>query len=189
MRSVMRLAACALAIAGLSIATLSAQTPLVANAGPDQSGMFVGTTVNLTGAGSTGATTFAWTFTKRPSGSTAVLVNPTSVTPSFVPDRGGQYIVKLTVGNGITTKTDTVNITTANRAPTANAGPESDRCAGGDGDGVGAGVERPGPQRAHLQLDARERAAGERRPAHERHQEQGVAQAGSAGDLRRGSWW
>src|SRR6185436_13587636 len=55
----------------------------------------------------------------------AVLTNPTSVSPSFVPDRGGLYTVKLTVGNGVTTKSDTVNITTANRAPTANAGPDA----------------------------------------------------------------
>src|SRR5687767_5086444 len=106
----------------LSAALASGQSGLVANAGPDQSGMFVGDTVNLTGAASVGATTYAWSIMKRPSGSLATLTNPTSVTPSFVPDRGGSYTVRLTVGNGITTAFDTVVIITANRPPTANAG-------------------------------------------------------------------
>jgi len=95
---------------------------LSADAGPDQSGVFVGSTVNLSGAGSAGATTYAWTLTQRPAGSTTVLLNPTSVTPAFIPDRRGTFIVKLTVGDGLTTASDTVVITTANRAPTANAG-------------------------------------------------------------------
>jgi hypothetical protein len=47
---------------------------LTADAGPDQSGVFVGNVVNLTGAGSVGATTFNWTFASRPAGSAAVLL-------------------------------------------------------------------------------------------------------------------
>jgi hypothetical protein len=96
---------------------------LTANAGPDQLAVFVGSTVNLTGAGSTGATSFTWTFTSRPAGSAAVLLGAASATPSFVPDKRGSYIVRLTVGDGSgATSVDTVTITTANRAPVANAG-------------------------------------------------------------------
>jgi hypothetical protein len=103
---------------------------LVANAGPDQSGMFVGDTVQLNGEGSEGETSYSWSFTKKPSGSTAVIVNPTLVNPTFVPDRGGLYTVKLVVGNGATTKSDTVNITTGNREPVANAGPDASQTVG-----------------------------------------------------------
>jgi hypothetical protein len=115
---------CVVSIAGAA-ALLSAQGGLVANAGPDQSGIFVGTVVNLNGAGSSGATTYLWAFTTRPSGSVAVLQNATSVTPSFVPDRRGLYTVRLTVGNGTSTKSDTVSITIENRPPVANAGPDA----------------------------------------------------------------
>ena len=76
----------ALSFFGLSTALLSRQA-LVASAGPDQTGVFVGSVVNLTGAGSVGATTYAWTFLSRPAGSAAVLLNPATVTPSFVPQR------------------------------------------------------------------------------------------------------
>jgi hypothetical protein len=119
-----RFVVCVLLLVGISVGPLSGRATLSADAGPDQSGMFVGTTVNLTGAGSIGATTYAWTFTQRPAGSTAVLSNPTSVTPRFIPDRRGKYTVKLTVGDGITTAFDTVVITTANRPPIATAGPD-----------------------------------------------------------------
>ena len=87
--------------------------------------MFVGDTVNLTGAGSQGATTYSWSFTQKPTGSQAVLLNATTVTPSFVPDRVGSYTVKLTVGNGTQSASDTVLITTANRPPVADAGPDA----------------------------------------------------------------
>ena len=114
----------ALSFFGLSTALLSRQG-LVASAGPDQTGVFVGNVVNLTGAGSVGATTYSWTFLSRPAGSAAVLLNPATVTPSFIPDKRGSYTVRLTVGNGAgATSTDTVVITTANRPPVANAGPD-----------------------------------------------------------------
>ena len=63
----------ALSFFGLSTALLSRQA-LVASAGPDQTGVFVGSVVNLTGAGSVGATTYTWTFLSRPTGSAAVLL-------------------------------------------------------------------------------------------------------------------
>ncbi len=51
-----------------------------------------------------------------------MLVNPLTATASFVPDRGGVYTLKLTVRNGVSTKSDTVVITTSNHPPVANAG-------------------------------------------------------------------
>ena len=44
---------------------------------------------------------FAWSFVSVPAGSAAVLSNPTSVTPSFVADLPGDYVVRLVVSNGI----------------------------------------------------------------------------------------
>lgn len=105
-------------------ALLLAQTPLTANAGPDQTDAIVGQVVNLDGTQSTGATTYSWTFSAKPSGSAVVLTNPATSTPTFIPDRGGTYIIKLTVSNGITSKSDSVSITTINHPPTANAGPD-----------------------------------------------------------------
>jgi PKD domain len=72
----------------------------VANAGPNQTAA-VGNTVNLTGAASTnpsglGTLTYSWAFTSVPTGSHATLSNPTSVTPSFVIDVAGTYVVTLT---------------------------------------------------------------------------------------------
>src|SRR5688572_15954344 len=84
----------------VATALLNAQPGLTANAGPDQSDAFVAEAVTLDGSASLGATTFLWEFTQRPTGSTASVVNPTTVAPSFVPDRAGIYTVRLTVGNG-----------------------------------------------------------------------------------------
>jgi hypothetical protein len=105
-------------------------TPPVANAGPDQT-VSIGATVNLNGSGSSDADRntlrYQWALTGRPTGSNAALSNPTTVTPSFVADVAGQYIVQLIVNDGMADSApDTVTITTAgeNSAPMANAGPD-----------------------------------------------------------------
>jgi hypothetical protein len=105
-------------------ALVLAQAGLTADAGPDRADVFVGSVVTLDGSGSTGETSYAWAFTSRPTGSQSVLAAPSTATPSFTPDRNGTYVIRLTVGDGTTTATDTVSITTLNRAPTANAGPD-----------------------------------------------------------------
>lgn len=76
----------------------------VVNAGSDQTA-FVGATVPLDGSGSSDVDgdplTYQWSFTKRPEGSTAVLLDPTAVDPSFVPDLPGLYVVQLIVNDGM----------------------------------------------------------------------------------------
>ncbi|MCB9675938.1 MAG: hypothetical protein H6737_12520 [Alphaproteobacteria bacterium] len=77
--------------------------PPVANAGLDISATS-GNVVNLNGLGSTdpqGLTPlqYVWSFTSKPSGSAATLVQAGTATPSFTPDLPGLYIAELTVGN------------------------------------------------------------------------------------------
>ena len=109
-------------------------SPPVANAGPDQT-VALNSLVTLNGSGSTDVDgnplTFAWSFSSRPAGSTAVLSNPSAVAPTFTADRIGDFVVQLIVNDGtVNSAADTVKITTANSAPTANAGPDQTVSAG-----------------------------------------------------------
>jgi len=57
-------------------------------------------TAYLDGSKSTspvGALSYAWAFVSKPAGSTAVLANPNTVNPTFVPDMAGPYVVELVV--------------------------------------------------------------------------------------------
>lgn len=108
----------------------AANTPPVANAGANQTGVNVGANVQLSGAGSTDVNgdplTYKWTLSAVPSGSVAQLNNPNIVNPVFVADKAGTYIVQLIVNDGkIDSAPSTVTITTGAapvNAPTANAG-------------------------------------------------------------------
>ena len=113
---------------GFNALTWSYVAP-VANAGPDQNGG-VGATVTLNGSGTTnpsglGTLTYSWAFTTVPAGSVASITNPTSVTPTFVPDVQGAYKITLTASNGAGTDTATVNVNvnTGPPPPVADAGP------------------------------------------------------------------
>lgn len=106
-------------------------TPLIndpiANAGPAQT-VLVGTTVQLNGTGSTDSDgdplTYHWLFVSIPTGSQAVLAGATTATPTFVVDKPGTYTVQLIVNDGIRdSSAATVNISTQNSPPVANAGP------------------------------------------------------------------
>ena len=102
--------------------------PPVAAAGPDQT-VVVGTTVHLSGSASSDVDgdllTYHWAFSSRPPGSTATLVNPTTVTPAFIVDKPGEYSVQLSVYDGqLNSAPDTLTISTHNSAPVANAGPD-----------------------------------------------------------------
>jgi hypothetical protein len=78
-------------------------TAPAARVGPDQA-VDVGTTVALDGRESYDADgdalTYRWSFESTPAGSTAVLVGSDAVRPSFVPDQGGTYRVRLLVSDG-----------------------------------------------------------------------------------------
>jgi hypothetical protein len=113
---------------GFNALTWSYVAP-VANAGPDQTGS-VGFTVTLNGSGTTnpsglGTLTYSWALTSVPAGSAASITNPTSVTPTFVPDVQGTYKITLTASNGAGTDTSTVNVNvnTGPPPPVADAGP------------------------------------------------------------------
>ena len=87
----------------------------VANAGADQTAT-TGSTIQLNGSGSSDpdgdALTFAWSFVSTPPQSTAALNNPSSVSPSFIADVPGAYVVQLIVSDGqLDSVADSVTIT------------------------------------------------------------------------------
>ncbi len=68
--------------------------------------------------------TYQWSILMKPAGSTATLTNATSLTPTFVADLGGTYVVQLIANNGFLPSTpSTVMISTSVVAPIANPGP------------------------------------------------------------------
>jgi len=101
----------------------------VANAGGDQR-IDLGAAVNLDGVRSydpLGRTlSYSWALVDKPTSSSLTgLTDPTSVTPSFVPDYKGVYVVNLVVNNGLApSNADAVTITVLGNdgAPVANAG-------------------------------------------------------------------
>ncbi|MEO5630455.1 MAG: PKD domain-containing protein [Nitrospiraceae bacterium] len=112
-----------------SVIITSKNVAPVANAGPDQDGKALESLVTLDGSASSDANgdplTYSWSLTAKPDGSAAVLANPTSVAPTFTVDRAGTYVVQLIVNDGtLSSAPNTVNISTVNVAPVANAGPD-----------------------------------------------------------------
>lgn len=102
-------------------------SPPVAHAGSDQAITLLNTEVQLDGTGSyddDGDTiTYDWNITQKPVGSSAVLSNTTSATPTFTPDVYGDYVIGLTVSDPTETgSTDSVTISFDNVKPVANAG-------------------------------------------------------------------
>jgi hypothetical protein len=101
----------------------------VANAGPNQN-VITTSIVALDGSGSSDADagdtlTYLWSFTSKPSGSSATLSNTTIVNPTFTADLDGDYALQLIVNDGtVDSAPDTVTVTatTANATPVANAG-------------------------------------------------------------------
>ena len=109
----------------------TANTPPVADAGPDQT-VDVGVTVTLDGSGSSDADgdslTYSWSL-NTPAGSSASLSDPSVVSPTFVADVEGDYTASLVVNDGTEdSAADTVLITAqtvvVNTPPVANAGPD-----------------------------------------------------------------
>ncbi|MEO8751871.1 MAG: PKD domain-containing protein, partial [Casimicrobiaceae bacterium] len=123
-------------------------SPPIANAGPDQS-VPVGATVHLSGALSTdidgpNPLSYAWTLVTAPSGSATTLINAGTVSPEFVLDLAGTYKVHVVVNDGIANSApDEIVISTANSAPTANAGPDQTRRVGDSAVLTGAASSDP----------------------------------------------
>ncbi|MCJ8268279.1 MAG: PKD domain-containing protein, partial [Psychrosphaera sp.] len=121
----------------VTVTITAATSAPIANAGVDSSAI-EGDTVTLSGAASTNGTsdgtlTYLWNFQSKPGDSSATLLNATTVSPSFIADAPGNYIVTLVVNNGdLSSETDTVTITVtaANKPPIANAGLDSSTIVG-----------------------------------------------------------
>ena len=100
-------------------------TPPIANAGPSQT-VTAPVTVTLIGSATDAnndTVTFAWSFSSKPVGSSAVLVNANTAGASFNADKSGAYVLSLTVNDGHGgMDTKTVTITANNTPPVANAG-------------------------------------------------------------------
>ena len=83
--------------------TIIANLPPVANAAPGQN-RATGTLVTLDGSGSTDADgdalTYHWSFTAKPADSTATLSSATVVSPTFMADKDGVYVLNLVVYDG-----------------------------------------------------------------------------------------
>ncbi len=104
-------------------------SPPVSDAGPDQTRGLTETVV-LDGSGSSDPDndelSYQWSFTSRPEGSAAVLDGADTVSPQFVVDVAGTYIVQLVVHDGAESSApDTMQVSTENSAPVADAGPDA----------------------------------------------------------------
>jgi hypothetical protein len=111
----------------ISVTVSTVNSPPVANAGPNQT-VPLRATVTLNGSKSSdvdGDTlNYKWKFVSVPQGSLATLTGANTVSPTFVADIVGSYIVQLIVNDGTSDSLPAqVTITTQNTAPVANAGP------------------------------------------------------------------
>jgi uncharacterized protein YjdB len=94
-------------------------SPPVANAGSDQT-VSEGDTVTLDGNESNDPDgdplTFVWSFSSKPAGSAASLLDPTTANPTFVADLPGTYEIQLIVSDGYEfSSADVVQITASKR--------------------------------------------------------------------------
>ena len=110
------------------ITVSTANTPPVANAGPNQT-VPLGATVILTGTASSDVDgdplTYVWSFISCPANSTAVISNVRAAAPAFVADKAGTYIAQLIVNDGMANSSPAVTSISAaspNTAPVASAG-------------------------------------------------------------------
>ena len=100
----------------------------VASAGAAQS-VTAGAIITLDGRSSSDANSdelsYSWSFTSKPTGSSAALSNATSAQATFIADVAGDYVLRLVVSDGFadsSASTVTVSVAGANAAPVAYAG-------------------------------------------------------------------
>ncbi len=105
--------------------TITVQAALTANAGEYPAPFGTGNPVTLQGSGTGNPLTFAWHQIDGPA--PATLDNPALANPTFTPSAPGTYRFGLTVGNGPLHSAEdiaTVTVTSTDKAPVANAGPD-----------------------------------------------------------------
>ncbi|WP_152207911.1 PKD domain-containing protein [Marinobacter changyiensis] len=126
-------------------------TPPVADAGDDRS-VFINSSVELDGSRSSDRDgdplTYAWTLIDKPAGSTAELIDPTTVRPSLEIDWPGIYLAELSVSDGLfNSLPDRVRLVTEDVPPTADPGPDQTTFIGDtvvlDGSGSTSAVGLP----------------------------------------------
>ena len=71
--------------------------------------------------------TYAWSLLSGPAGTQATLSNPAAMTPSFVVDAPGNFIIQLIVADpdGLQSAPDVVTVSTVNSPPVAHAGADT----------------------------------------------------------------
>ncbi len=98
----------------------------VADAGVDQSVTLIGTIVTLGGQSydpDGDPITYSWALKAKPAGSSASLSNPSSSSPTFVPDVYGDYEIELIVSDAWgSSAPDLVRVSFGNLKPVADAG-------------------------------------------------------------------
>jgi hypothetical protein len=100
----------------------------IADAGPDQAVISLGTTIHLNGVQSydpDGDTiTYTWSLAQIPTGSAATLSNASAVAPTFTADVQGTYVATLVVRDthGALSDADSVTVSFTNVKPVANDG-------------------------------------------------------------------
>lgn len=132
------------------ITVTAANTPPVADAGPNQTG-FVNSPVQLDGTGSMDAdgddVAYQWVLIIAPLGSTATLDDPMSATPVYEPDIAGDVVFQLTVSDGKDSASDQLTLTVfePNTPPVADAGNDQEAFLGDVVPLIGTGFD-PDPQ-------------------------------------------
>ncbi len=119
----------------------------VADPGADRE-VDVGDVVQLDGSGSYDPDCdeigYRWSFASVPDNATAQFDNNTIAAPAFTADKPGTYIVQLIVSDGdMDSEPVTCVITTRNRAPVADAGPDRDVYVGSEVTLDGTGSSDP----------------------------------------------
>lgn len=100
----------------------------IADAGPDQAVIALGTTIQLNGSQSYDpdgdGLTYSWTLSQTPTGSAATLSSASAIAPTFTAEVQGTYIATLVVmdTNGAFSDPDSLTVSFTNVKPVANGG-------------------------------------------------------------------